>query len=107
MLGCPRGRMVETILPFFERPRSRVRPSSMSLSVSRRIRWVALVHVAHSAQTSVNSDDQRSRTRTIGAAQQNEQSEDRRFAIPGSGGASPSYGVCQATEKRVSGFSSF
>ena len=27
--------------------------------------------------------------------------------FPASDGASPSYGVCQATEKRVSGFSSF
>jgi len=31
----------------------------------------------------------------------------RRRTVPGSDGASPSYGVCQATEKRVSCFSSF
>jgi hypothetical protein len=33
--------------------------------------------------------------------------EQRPPGSPGSGGASPSYGVCQATEKRVRSFSSF
>ena len=34
-------------------------------------------------------------------------SEPERTRQPGSGGASPSYGVCQVTEQRVSYFSSF